>query len=161
MRRRAAPVVRVLGECARCGATPREILRGEIVRLRMADGLPREHELRVCRACDARPTTPTHQERAAAGLDASNPVHGIEFFGQYGTDLARVQRTAAHFLGAAAWAQLVETERAATARYEAQVERWRADARAHLTEDDFLGRGDRGACAPADFMDDDEWAREG
>lgn len=63
------------------------------------------------------------------GLDATNSVHAMEFAQRWTADLARVQRTAAYFLGPERYAALAEEARAARAREEEVEERWRAPAR--------------------------------
>ncbi|AHG92091.1 hypothetical protein J421_4624 (plasmid) [Gemmatirosa kalamazoonensis] len=102
-RRRPGGTVRVLTECARCNAHIAYGLgsrEAAYLRVDVAGPLVR-HELAVCRDCDAyRHTQPTLMEADALARDASSAVEAMEFAQQWNHDLARVQRTARHFLGA-------------------------------------------------------------
>ena len=105
MRHRPSGAVRVVGVCARCGFTPDlYAVRHVRVALETPAGA-RPHELVVCRTCDDRyQALATPMERAALAVDTADPVQVMAFVQAHGADPARVQRTAAHFLGPAVYA---------------------------------------------------------
>jgi hypothetical protein len=125
MRRRATNTVRVLDKCARCGFKPDLY---DVARVHAHLG-GRPHELVVCRECTTRyATLPTPMEQSALAVDLTIAVECMDFTDRWHTDPARVQRTAAHFLGgeqfALARAAALE-ERAQLQR--ANAERWQPD----------------------------------
>jgi hypothetical protein len=130
MRHRATTTIRVLDRCARCGTTylPLYDVKKVIAAMPTPAGV-RNHELVLCKGCQTHEGA-TDEERAAMGIDITNPVECMEYVQRYGAHPDRVRRTAEYFLGAKRYAQEFATTQAEFAERRAKREEWRDKQRA-------------------------------